>query len=200
LSHKETELSRLTRAVDEHLALADLLKAEIVTLTRQVNTLRERLTEAGLQARAVEERRNVERSEFKVANQKLLKAHVDFENCYGRVAELVLQLLEPTAADEILGRHVREYLENCLVGQTPLFNQRELELQHLHGEIALEAEADLCITIIDIDGGAATHNLKSERAQLSALDCTTHESIACPRVSRMTRAAEEIDRAQSDYP
>jgi hypothetical protein len=89
-----------------------------------------------------------------VANQKLLKAHVDFENCYGRVAELLLQLLEPTAEDEILGRHVREYLENCLVGQTPLFKQRELELEHLRGEIALKAEADLRITIVDIDGGA----------------------------------------------
>jgi chromosome segregation ATPase len=196
LSQRETELSRLTGAVDDHLALADLLKAEIVTLTRQVNTLRDRLTEAGLQAMAVEERRNVERGEFQVANQRLLKAHVDFENCYGRVAELVLQLLEPTADDEILGRYVREYLENCLVGQRPPFNQRELELQHLRCEIALKAEADLRITIIDIDGGAnaATHNLKSERAQLSALDFTTHESIACPRVSRMMRAAEEIDR------
>ena len=86
-----------------------------MTLTRQVNALRDRLTEAGLQAMAVEERRNIERSEFQVANQRLLKAQVDFENCYGRVAELVLQLLEPTADDEILGRYVREYLENCVL-------------------------------------------------------------------------------------
>ena len=114
----------------------------------------------------------------------------------------MLQLLEPTADDEILGRYVGEYLENCLVGQRPPFNQRELELQHLRGEIALKAEADLRITIIDIDGGAnaPTHNLKSERAQLSALDFTTHESIACPRISRMTRATEEIDRPKSDCP
>jgi chromosome segregation ATPase len=154
MSHRETELSRLTCVVDEHLALADLLKAEIGTLTKQVNTLRERLIEAGLKARAVEGRRNVERSEFRVAKQRLLKAHVDFENCYGRIAELVEQLLEPTTDDEILGRHVRAYLENCLVGQTPLLKQRELELEHLRDEIALKAEADLRITIIDIDGGA----------------------------------------------
>jgi hypothetical protein len=89
LSHRETELSRLTRAVDDHLALADLLKAEIVTLTRQVNALRDRLTEAGLQTRAVEERRNVERNEFKVANQRLLKAHVDFEN-YDKLKRAIL--------------------------------------------------------------------------------------------------------------
>jgi hypothetical protein len=31
LSQRETELSRLTGAVDDHLALADLLKAEIVS-------------------------------------------------------------------------------------------------------------------------------------------------------------------------
>jgi len=50
---KESELVRLTSAVDERSALADLLKTEIAALRGQVQTLREQLTQAGERARGL---------------------------------------------------------------------------------------------------------------------------------------------------
>jgi uncharacterized coiled-coil DUF342 family protein len=53
---KESELVRLTSAVDERSALADLLRTEIAALRGQVQTLQEQLTQAGERARGLEGR------------------------------------------------------------------------------------------------------------------------------------------------
>jgi chromosome segregation ATPase len=59
LSDKESELARLTTALDERSVLAESQKVENVALTMQVQMLNERLTAAGEEARAVQEHRDV---------------------------------------------------------------------------------------------------------------------------------------------
>ncbi len=56
MSEKESELAKLTMTFNESSVLADLQKAEIVALTGQVQTLKEQLTQANEEARAVEDR------------------------------------------------------------------------------------------------------------------------------------------------
>jgi chromosome segregation ATPase len=58
LSEKESELARLTTALNERSVLADSQKGEITVLTMQVQTLNERLTQAVGETRAVEGRRD----------------------------------------------------------------------------------------------------------------------------------------------
>jgi chromosome segregation ATPase len=58
VSEKESELARLTTALDERSVLPESQKIENAALTMQVQMLNERLTEAGEEARAVEEHRN----------------------------------------------------------------------------------------------------------------------------------------------
>jgi chromosome segregation ATPase len=57
LVEKESELAKLVSTVDERAALADSQNAEIVALTRQVETLNELLGHAAAEARAAEDRR-----------------------------------------------------------------------------------------------------------------------------------------------
>ena len=56
LSEKETELIKLRSALDERSALADVQKAEIVALTAQIMTLKERLAQGGNETSVVEDR------------------------------------------------------------------------------------------------------------------------------------------------
>ena len=56
LWHKEFRVVRLTSAIDERSALADLLRTEIAALRGQVQTLQEQLTQAGERARGLEGR------------------------------------------------------------------------------------------------------------------------------------------------
>ena len=58
LSEKEAELIKLRSALDERSALADAQKAEIVALTSQIKTLKERLAQDGDEAMAVEDHRD----------------------------------------------------------------------------------------------------------------------------------------------
>jgi chromosome segregation ATPase len=58
LSEKESELARLTTALDERSVQAESQKVENAALTMQVQMLNERLTEIGEEARAVEEHRD----------------------------------------------------------------------------------------------------------------------------------------------
>jgi chromosome segregation ATPase len=104
-----------------------------------------------------------------------------FENFHRRVAALVQQVRARTAQDKILGRRAQD-LENRLVEQSRLLNEREFELKHLRGEteVARKAEADLRIAIIEIEDRAnsATHNLEAEKAKLqAALDRANGECV-----------------------
>jgi hypothetical protein len=72
LSEKESELARLTSVLEERSVLVDSQKVENAALRMQVRMLNERLIQAGKEARAVEEHRDVERSELKAATQNLM--------------------------------------------------------------------------------------------------------------------------------
>src|SRR6266536_3553403 len=147
LSDRESKLAKL---VDERSALADAQNTEIIALKNLVEALKERLDGNGNELKAVEDRREAERIELKAATQKLMEERGKFENFHHRVAELVQQVVAQTAEDKILARRAQDDLENRLVEQSRLLNEREFELKHLRGEIeiARKAEADLRVAII----------------------------------------------------
>ena len=172
LSEKESELAKLTSTLEERSVLIGSQKAEISALTRQVQTLKERLAQAGEEVSAADARRNTERINLNAAAHQLAEERVKFEKFRHRVAELVGQVRAQTNHDKILARRTQQDLESRLIEQSRLLNERELELKHLRDEIAIarKAEYDLRVAMIEIDGhtDAAAQNFKAENARLQA--------------------------------
>jgi chromosome segregation ATPase len=154
LSEKEEELVKLRSTRDEGSMLAESHKAEIVALTRQVETLKKRLIRATEEARAEQEQRDTASIELNSVTQRLN------------------QLVQQTADERALGRRTQHDLERRLVEQSQLLSQSEFELDCLRSEAesAREAEADLRVAIIEIDGRAhaAAQDFKVEKARLQA--------------------------------
>ncbi len=173
LTDKESELAKLTGTLEDHTVLTDSQKAEIAALTRQVQTLKERLAWAGDEARAAEGRRDAQRLDLKAATYQLAEERTKFYNFHGRVAELVAQVVTQTTEDKNLARRTQEDLESRLIEQSRLLNQSERELKHLRGEIeiAQKAEYDLRVAISEIDGraNAAVRNFEAENARLQVM-------------------------------
>jgi chromosome segregation ATPase len=196
LSDKEAELAKLVDTLDERSTLADSQKIEIIALKTQVEALKERLTGAGNDLKAVEDRRDAERVELKHATQELAEERGRVENLGRRVAELEQQLVAQTTEAEILGRRAQD-LENRLGEQSRLLNQSEFELTQLREEIgvARKTESDLRTAIAELDGrsSSATEKLKAEKAQLqSELGRTTDERDRLARdLGNIKREAEE---------
>ncbi len=175
LSEKESELAKLTSTLEERSVLIGSQKAEISALTRQVQTLKERLAQAGEEVSAADARRNTERINLNAAAHQLAEERVKFEKFRHRVAELVGQVRAQTNHDKILARRTQQDLESRLIEQSRLLNERELELKHLRDEIAIarKAEYDLRVAMIEIEGhtDAAAQNFKAENVRLQvALD------------------------------
>ncbi len=195
LSDKESKLAKLVGELDARSTLADAQKIEIIALKNQVEALKERLDGAGNELKAVEDRRDAERIELKAATQKLMEERGKFENFHRRVAELVRRVVARTTEDKLLARHAQDDLENRLVEQSRLLNEREFELKHLRGEIeiARKAEADLRVAIIEIDGRANTATLEAEKAKLqAALDRANGERVRLAHeLANMKRQAKE---------
>src|SRR5216684_657709 len=201
LSDRESKLTTVLGELDERSALADVQKIEIIALKTQVEALKERLDLASNELQAVEDRRDADRIELKAATQKLMEERGKFENFHHRVAELVKQVVTQTTEDKILARRAQDDLENRLVEQSRLLNEREFELKHLREEIeiARKAESDLRVAIIEIDGRdkTATKNLEAEKAKLqAALDRANgermrlaHELASLKRQGKEARAA-----------
>ena len=198
----------LTNVLEERSVLVDSQKVENAALRTQVRMLNERLIQAGKEARALEERRDVERSELKAVTQNLNEERGRFENFHGRV-------VEPGAAANGAARRGRrpppahpERPGDRLIEQSRLLNESESELTHLRGEIeiARKAEDDLRIAIIEIDGraNAAIQNLNAEKSQLqAALDRANGERARFVheladlkrRQADQAKAAERVDNA-----
>ena len=193
---KESELAKLTHELDMRSTLAEVQKTEIIALTTQVETLKEKLDGVSEQLMAVEDRRDAERIELEATTQELKEERGNFEKFHRRVGELVQQLMTQPTNDEILID-----LKNRLVEQSQLLNEKELELKHLRDEIGIahKAEADLRLAVIEMDGGihAATKTLKAEKEKLQgALDRAngerarlTHELANMKRQAKETLAA-----------
>ena len=193
LSEKESELAMLTSALEQRSALVDAQKVENGALRTQVQALNERLIQAGKEARALEERHDVERNELKAVAQNLNEERGRFENFHGRVVSLVQQLTAQRVEDEDLHRRAQKDLENRLIEQSRLLNEGESELTHLRGEVevARKAEDDLRIAIIEIDGRANAAN--AEKAQLQAALDRAHGERA-----RLVRELADLKRRQAD--
>jgi len=195
LSDKESKLAKLVGELDERSALTDAQNIEIIALKNLVEALKERLDGAGNELKAVEDRRDAERIELKAATQKLMEERVKFENFHHRVAELVQRVVAQTAEDKILACRAQDDLENRLVEQSRLLNERELELKHLRGEIGIarKAEADLRVAVIELDGRANTSTLEAEKAKLqAALDRANGERVRLAHeLANMKRQAKE---------
>jgi chromosome segregation ATPase len=73
LAHKESELARLTSALDERSMQENVQKTEIVTLRMQVETLHGQIAQVGETAKALEERRNVAVSALSEKESELAK-------------------------------------------------------------------------------------------------------------------------------
>jgi chromosome segregation ATPase len=196
LSDKEAELAKLVGALDERSVQADAQKVEIVALRTQVEALKGRLTQAGEEVKAVEDRRDSERVELKAATQELAEERGKVENLGRRVSELEQALVAQTTEAELLGRRAHE-LETRLTEQTRVLVQSETELKHLTAayDAARKTEADLRTAIAELDSraGTATATLKSEKAQLAAeLEHANEERGRLAReLGAMKREAEE---------
>ena len=171
LAEKEAELAKMISELDERSQLTDAQKVEIIALKTQVETLKERLTEAGRDLKAVEDRRDAERVELKAATQELSEERGKVENLGRRVSELEQALVAQTTEAEILGRRAQD-LENRLTEQTRLLTESDFELRQIRAQIetAQKTEGDLRAAIAELDGrsSSAAQKLKAENAQLAA--------------------------------
>ena len=140
LADKDSELAKLTSDLDERSMLADSQKIEIVALTMQLQTLKERLTQVGEDFRAVKDRRDAECIEFKAEIQKLMEERGKVENLDRRVAELEQQLVTQTTEAKVVGRRAQD-LENRLIEQSRLLNESEVEFKHLRSGIEIACKA-----------------------------------------------------------
>ena len=139
LSDKQAELAKMIDELDERSSFADAQKVEIVALKAQIEALKERLTAAGNEVKAVEDRREAERVELQAATKELDDERGKVENLGRRVSELEQQLAAQTAEAEILGRRAQD-LENRLTEQSRLLTETEVELKHRIA--AIEAAQD----------------------------------------------------------
>ncbi len=196
LSEKESEIAKLAGELDGRATLADSQKIEIVALKTKVESLKERLTDAGNEIKALEDRRDAERLEFKHTTEELATERGRVENLGRRVAELEQHLAAQTKEAELLGRRAQD-LENRLAEQTRLLHQSAFELNQMRGdvEVARKTEGDLRTAIIELEGRAnsVTEKLKLEKVQLqSEIDRTADERDRLARdLGKMKRESEE---------
>jgi DNA repair exonuclease SbcCD ATPase subunit len=81
LSEKESELARLTTALNEHSELADSRERQIAAITAQIQALNERLTQAGEETRAVEERHNAAVCALSEKESELVRVTNTLDEC-----------------------------------------------------------------------------------------------------------------------
>jgi chromosome segregation ATPase len=224
LEGKEAELAKMIGELDERSSEAESHKIDVITLKTQVETLKDRLADAGREFKTVEERRDAERVELHEATQELAAERGKVENLGRRVSELEQALVAQTTEAQILGQRAQD-LENRLGQQSKALHESEFELNHLRGEIetARKTEGDLRAAIAELDGrtSQATQQLRTENVQLlaevertkgerdkmatdlSAMKRETEESWASERVEnallreRINDVAAEVARLAS---
>ena len=197
LSDKQSELAKLVGELDERSTLADSQKIEIVALKTQVEALKERLTDAGNEVKAVEDRRDAERVELKHATQELAEERGRVENLGRRVSELEQHLVAQTTEAEILGRRAQD-LENRLGEQSRLLNSKRIRTQSAARRIAKSRARPKTICAPPSPSSTAApvrrpKSSRSEKVQLQAeLDRTTDERDRLARdLGKMKRETEE---------
>jgi len=171
LSEKEAEYARVSNLLNEHTQTEDTHKAEIDGLRTQVDTLKEKLSDANSELKIVEVRRDAERVELKAATQELSEERGRVENLGRRAAELEEALVVQRTEAELLSRRAAD-LENRLTDQTKVLTEAEIELKRQRAELdaAEKTEANLRSAVAELEDRLSTANqrLKGENAQLQA--------------------------------
>ena len=109
LSDKEAELAKLIGELDERSTLADAQKIEIVALKTQVEALKERLTDAGNEVKAVEDRRDAERVELQAPRPRnWRRSAARSRTSAAASSELEQHLAAQTTEAEMLGRRAQD--------------------------------------------------------------------------------------------
>lgn len=133
LSGKESELARLTAALDERSVMTDNQRLEIAALKTQIEELRAQLAHAGKDLSGTAARVTQERKAAEAAAQELAKERAKATNFSGRIAQLERQLVAQTTEAEVLGKRVQE-LEGRLTEQGRLLVEREYAARQARGE------------------------------------------------------------------
>jgi len=196
LADKEADLAKLVSELDERSSFADAQKVEIVALKTQVEALKERLTEAGNELKAAEDRREVQQHDLQATTRELDSERGKVENLARRVGELEQHLAAQTAEAEMLGRRAQD-LEARLGEVSRMLTESETNYKHLTAELegARKTEGDLRAAIAELDqrASSAHERLKAEKTQLqSELDRTRDERDRLAReLGNMKRETEE---------
>ncbi|HEY7301546.1 MAG TPA: hypothetical protein VH684_26950 [Xanthobacteraceae bacterium] len=197
LAEKEARLAKLTAQLDERATFIDAQKIEIVALKVEIEALKKAAQAAIAELRAIQACRDADRTELKSANDKLIEARAEFGQFHRRVAELVKQVMAQNADDKIRSQD----LENRVIEQSRLLEERAIELKDLRGEIeiACRAEADLRSSTIEIEGRANTaiESLKGETAKLQAAfeRANAERMRLAHEVAKLKRQADEMQAA-----
>jgi DNA repair exonuclease SbcCD ATPase subunit len=126
---------------------------EVATMRTQVLRLTDWLAQAGAEIRAL----NAEHSKLESAAKQVEEERHTISNFRQRASVLVRQLMIQANEDKIVRSHAQE-LEARLAEQSQLLNERKLGLARLQDEldVARDAEANLRVALVEIDGRVST--------------------------------------------
>src|SRR4029077_7858125 len=136
-SEKESELARVTNALDEGSAVADSQNGEIASLTIQVQTLKEELSQARERTTAAEDHRDAtlraKESELAMLTNVLEEHSVLIDS--QKVENAALRMQGRMLNERLIqaGKEARAFEERCdveLTEQSRLLNESESELTH----------------------------------------------------------------------
>ncbi|MEZ5786497.1 MAG: hypothetical protein R3D62_08520 [Xanthobacteraceae bacterium] len=133
LAGKESDLAKLTAALNERTVITDNQRLEIAALKTQIEELRAQLDHAGKDLSATAARVSEERKAAEAASQDLARERAKATNFSGRIAQLEKQLVAQTTEAEVLGKRVQE-LEGRLTEQGRLLVEREYAARQARGE------------------------------------------------------------------
>ena len=135
LSEKESELAKLTTALNQRSELADSRERQIAAITAQIQALNERLTQAGDEIKAAEERRNAAVCALSEKESELAKLTNTLDEC----SALADSQKDEIALHTIQVRTLQEELNQAREGTTAAEDRRDAALRALsskHSELA----------------------------------------------------------------
>lgn len=186
LADRQSELGRLTAALDERSLTADSQQVELIALRTQVDALKAQVAEHTRAVAETEARLASERTHAAGAAKDLADERSKVENLAKRAAQLAHQLKTQIADSEALGRRLQD-MEARQTDQARLLAEREYEIDKLRrtGEAGRGREGDLRAEIAQTQSrlGAAGESYKAEKAQIEG---------------QLAQAREESARLQSE--
>src|SRR4051812_34990851 len=171
LKEKQSELARLSTALNDRSMLADSRQIELVTVRTQIEELKARVGEAEQDFKATETRLTQERGASETATRELTDARGRVENLSQRVTDLDRQLIVQVKEAEMLSGRVAE-LEGRLATQGKLLAERDYENNQLRqaNESSERTIKELRVEIAALSGGKSSAAMESIRAEKTALE------------------------------